>query len=151
METFNVETGDLILTQGTFATLTGQAKIQQDLGIANTTPYGSNRFHPRFGSVLPEYIGSPIGPTTQSLINSEVNRVINNYNAVQLNKMKSFIQQGLQSPYSQDDLIQTVNSIDVVQSYDTFYVTVTCTTMSGAQLQTAITVAQNSTTTSGAA
>ncbi len=151
METFNVETGDLILMQGSFATLSGRQKIQQDLAIANITPYGSNRFHPRFGSVLPSYIGQPIGATTKQLIYSEVNRVINNYNSVQLAKVKSFIQQGLQSPYGQDDLIQTINTIDVQQSYDTFYVTVNCTTMAGTQVSTSITVAQNSTVTSGAA
>lgn len=151
METFDVTTGDLILTQGTFATLSGRSKIQQDLAIANITPYGSNNLHPRFGSVLPQYIGQPIGQTTKQLIYSEVNRVINNYNSVQLAKAKSFIQQGLQSPYGQDDLIQTINSIDVQQSYDTFYVTVTCTTMAGTEVSTAITVAQNSTVTSGAA
>ena len=150
METFNVETGDLILSRGAFETLSGPAKIQQDLAIANITPYGSNRFHPRFGSVLPEYIGQPIGQTTKQLIYSEVNRVIANYNAVQLAKVKSFIQQGLQSPYGQDDLIATVNTIDVQQSYDTFYVTVNCTTMAGTQVSTSITVNVNSTTTSQA-
>jgi phage baseplate assembly protein W len=131
MDTWLVANGDLVLAGGTFATLSGPAKIQQDLGIASLTPYGSDRFHPKWGSVLGQYIGSPVGPMTQALLQSEINRLISNYQKVQLNRMNTVITQGYATVYGLNDLVGSVQSITVTQNYDSFSINATVVTMAG--------------------
>jgi phage baseplate assembly protein W len=131
MQTISIVDGDFDLSGGTFKTITGATKIQQDMGIASLTPYGSNKFHPKYGSVLQSMIGHPTNSTTQSLIQSEITRLINNYQNIQIRKMNAYILQGLRSPYGQDDLIQSVQSINVTQNFDSFNISVILLTMSG--------------------
>jgi phage baseplate assembly protein W len=51
--------------------------------LALAEPYGDDRFHPQWGSVLPNYVGTPIGADTEMLVRSEVARVIQAYIGVQ--------------------------------------------------------------------
>jgi phage baseplate assembly protein W len=148
MDTWTINSGDLQLSGGTFATLSGPAKIQQDLGIASLTPYGSNRFHPRYGSVLGNYIGAPIGTTTQQFLRSEISRLITNYQTVQLNKMNKAIIAGYSSSYAPNDIVQSVTSIDVVQNYDSFSISITLQTMGGTSVTLSTAVTSSSTTAS---
>lgn len=143
MNTWLVADGDLVLAGGNFQTLSGPAKIQQDLGIASLTPLGSDRFHPRYGSVFASYIGQPVGPMTQSLLQSEINRIIKNYQTVQLNKMNRAILQGYATAYGLDDLIQAVQSIEITQNFDSFTISVSLVTMSGTTVNVAASVTSN--------
>ena len=140
MLTLSIVNGDFDLSGGTFQTITGATKISQDLGIASLTSYGSNKFHPKYGSVLQSYIGSPINRTTQSLIQSEITRLINNYQNIQIRKMNAYILQGLQSPYGQNDLIKSVQGINVTQNSDSFNINVILITMSGQAVPIASTI-----------
>lgn len=144
MDTLEITNGDLVLANGAFATITGPTKVSQDIEIATLTPYGSDRFHPRYGSVFASYIGQPITPQTSALISAELTRVINNYMAVQLSKVKTAAQAGLSSPFSQGELVQAIGTINVSQQYSRFQVTASVTTASGQQVNVSTTITTSS-------
>ena len=147
MQVFQVSNGDFVLSNGGFSLVDGSDKIQQDLGIATRTPYNSDRFHPRYGSVLDNYVGAPVQAGTEALIKSEITRVINNYQAVQTANMNVYITNGQQPPYSQNDLVAGVKSITVTQDYDTFDVAAVVSTLSGSQTNVQTSVSATSITT----
>lgn len=134
MNTLEVENGDLVLANGSFSTITGPTKVSQDIEIATLTPYGSDRFHPRYGSVFSSYIGTASNPSTAMFIKSEMLRVIKNYMAVQLSKVKAASQKGLASPFSQGELVASAGAINVQQQLDQFQVTASVNTASGQQV-----------------
>ena len=146
MKAFQVTNGDLVLSNGSFATVEGPEKIVQDLGIASATEYGTDRFHPRYGSVLSNYIGQPISDSTNMLVKSEMTRIINNYRAIQLSNANGYITKGLQAPYSQDEMVQSILNISVQQNYDTLGVTVALSTQSGKEVAVSSSVSPNSST-----
>ncbi len=134
MIALEVLNGDIVLANGTLATVTGPAKVSQDIEIATLTPYGSDRFHPRYGSVFSNYVGTPAGPQTSAIISAEMTRVISNYMAVQLSKVKAASAAGLSSPFSQGELVQSIGAINVSQQLDSFQVVASVTTASGQQV-----------------
>jgi phage baseplate assembly protein W len=131
MQTLQVLDGDLVLSNGAFATITAAAKVAQDIEIAVLTPYGSDRFHARYGSVFESYVGQPSSPQTSALISAELTRVINNYMAVQLGQVKSAVAAGGQSPFGQNELVSSIGPITVQQQLDAFQVTASVSTASG--------------------
>jgi len=139
MITLEVENGDLVLANGSFATVTGPPKVSQDIEIATLTPYGSDRFHPRYGSVFGSYIGTASNPSTATFIKTEMLRIIKNYMAVQLSKVKAAAQQGKASPFSQGELVQSAGDINVQQQLDRFQVTASVNTASGQQVNVSTT------------
>jgi len=147
MKTFQISNGDFVLSNGSFATVEGTPKIQQDLGTALATEYGTDRFHPRYGSTLPNYIGQPVGSATSILVRSEVTRVVNNYASVQAANMNSYIVRGLQAPYAQSEIIAQLNAVTVKQDYDTFEVAAVITTQAGQSTLVSASVTPNSVTT----
>ena len=134
MITLEVENGDLVLANGSFATVTGPSKVSQDIEIATLTPYGSDRFHPRYGSVFASYIGTASNPSTATFIRTEMLRIIKNYMAVQLSKVRSAAQQGQASPFAQGELVASIGDINVQQQLDRFQVTASVNTASGQQV-----------------
>ena len=72
MKSFALQNGDLVLGQGGLLTVTGPSKVRQDLSIAMREPVGCDRFHPNWGSVLPNYIGEPITTQIESLAGSQL-------------------------------------------------------------------------------
>ena len=139
MITLEVENGDLVLANGSFSTLTGPDKVSQDIEIATLTPYGSDRFHPRYGSIFGSYIGTPSNPSTSTFIRTEMLRIIQNYMAVQLSKAKAASQAGLASPFSQGELVASAGDITVQQQLDQFQVTASVNTASGEQVNVSTT------------
>ena len=131
MNTLQLKNGDLVLTGGRFSTVTGKAKVEQDLAVDLLFPYGWTRFHPKFGSVMESYIGAEVTPTTASILRAEVVRVINNYQSVVISKINTALVAGKKSPYGQTTLIKTVKSVTVSQSFDSFSINITIETVSG--------------------
>lgn len=147
MKTFQISGGDFVLSNGSFATVTGKTKIQQDLGTALATEYGTDRFHPRYGSTLPNYIGQTAGSGTKILVQSEVTRVVNNYASIQQANINSYLRRGLQAPYSQSEVIAQLNAVAVQQDYDTFEVAAVITTQAGQSTSISASVTPTSVTT----
>jgi hypothetical protein len=122
MRDFLLQNGDLVIGQAGYQEVTGQAKIVQDLTSATVTPYGSNRFHQGYGSVLATKVGQPETGLTQGQVNAEVQRIVNNYIMTQQMILQSYQNRGFASPYNNDDLVAAVPGIDVVVSTDTITV-----------------------------
>lgn len=119
-----VVNGDLSITAGTFDTVSGQDKLKQDLTLWLTERYRDDRFHPTYGSILDGYIGGVINASdTVVRVQSEVLRVLSNYQQIQLARFK-------ESPnkFQPSELLQQVNGVDVSLSYDKVVVLVRMTT-----------------------
>lgn len=134
METFAVTNGDFTLANGAFTTVTGAPKVEQDIEVGTLTPYGSDRFHPRFGSVFSSYIGTPANPNTAALVQAELTRVITNYMKVQLWKVQQAVTQNVASPFSQSELVSSIGPINVQQTYDRYQITASVNTANGQQV-----------------
>lgn len=111
--------GDLDADTGVFGRVLGVDKLTQDLSLWLREPYGTDRFHSLYGSVLDQYIGSIINKLSEHEIKAEVVRVVNAYQQIQLSALKVN-----PSKYDLDELLDTVESIAVKLSYDAVYVDV---------------------------
>ena len=114
-----VVNGDLVRTGNSMSIVYGVEKLKQDLCLWVTEDYGIDRFHPKMGSVLPDYIGSLITDSTRVQVQSEILRILQNYQAVQLQGLKATPQR-----YSYSELLYSIQAINVAISYDTVYATV---------------------------
>lgn len=132
MRAFQIVNGDLAIGQRGYAEVTGLDKIRQDLGMAVLTPYGSDRFHPTWGSTLESKIGTAQGPMTEQLIKSEITRVVQNYMIVQSNTLTQAQANGYVSPYANEDLVTGIVAIDATSTFDTVAVNCQVTTASSA-------------------
>ena len=145
MEQLGLIHGDLMIgTDGSYLMVTGAQRIQQDLTLALSDVYGTDRFHPSWGSILPEYLGNINNSTMLALVKAEVNRVIQNYLVI---TQSGVIQQSMMNvtnnnnpgaSYSTADVVRSVDSINVSATLDTIYVSVQLTTLAG----TSITIGQ---------
>lgn len=130
--------GDLMIgTDGSYLMVTGAQRIQQDLTLALSDLYGTDRFHPSWGSILPQYLGNINSASMQTLVKAEVNRVLQNYLTI---TQSGIIQQSMMNvtnnndptqSYSTADVVRSVDSITVSATLDTIYVSVQLTTLAG--------------------
>jgi len=131
MKTFEITNGDLSIGQGGYAMSTGSAKLRQDLSIAVREPYGSDRFHPRWGSLLSTFVGQPIDPFIRMKVVSEVQRVIGNYVSVQKAQISTTSATGRRPTFGTGEAIGSVQDIQVRQTFDRLNVKVLIRTLSG--------------------
>jgi len=134
VKTLQIKNGDLVIGSGGYATVTGSAKLRQDLSVAVREPYGCDRFHPRWGSMLSGFVGGVLDKYAASAVSGEVNRIIGNYVAVQHDQMTVAASQGMKVRYSTGEVVSAVTKIDTRQSFDRLYVRASLTTMSGEQI-----------------
>jgi hypothetical protein len=140
MKSFALQNGDLVLGQGGLLTVAGPSKVRQDLSIAMREPLGCDRFHPNWGSVLPNYIGEPITGQIDSLVKAEVYRLVRNYMAVKANEMQSEYLRGNRASFSADEIVINISSVDVVRNMDRLYVRVSLQTSGGSNVTLVATV-----------
>lgn len=114
-----VVNGDLVRAGNSLAVVYGSEKLKQDLCLWVTERYGIDRFHPRMGSILPEYIGSLITDNTRAKIQAEILRILQSYQTVQMQGMKAAPQR-----YSYSEILYSIDAINVAISYDTVAATV---------------------------
>ena len=125
---------DLQLGQNGYAEVQGVPKVRQDLVCAILTPYGSDRFHPQWGSVLNDRIGLPNTSLATQVIANEVKRVIGNLITAQTSTLRRYQANGLKSPYTNDDMIASVQNIQVLSAYNATSVSATVTTASSSSI-----------------
>lgn len=130
MDTIAIRNGDFALGDGGFVILSGAAKLIQDLGCALREPIGTDRFHRMYGSTLESLVGQQIGPASAAMIQSEVERVIANYITVQQALLSRDALAGRFPRFNSGEVIKSVDSITVQQSFDAMLVTVVLTTLS---------------------
>src|SRR5580765_2103723 len=105
MQGLAVVDGDLVLSGGSLLTLSGPARIKQDLSFALHDEYGADPNHPYWGSILDRFIGQPLTPSLQQQVTAEVQRILNNYIAVQADMVNSAVINNVRG---------TLNTTDVV-------------------------------------
>jgi hypothetical protein len=115
--------GDLVQQGSNLGVVYGTSKLTQDMTCWLEERLGVDRFHPRYGSVLPNFIGTMINASTQAAIQSEIDRVLGNYQAVQ---NKDF--QANPQLYSLDQLLNTLANVNIGISYDTVSADISVTT-----------------------
>lgn len=123
--------GDLVLFGGSYLTLTGSARIKQDLTFALRDEYGADVNHPYWGSTLRRFIGSPIDDSLQQQVSIEIQRVLSNYISMQADQVNQAITNGVRGSLDTSDVVQSVTAIDVAPEADKIRVSVKLRTMAG--------------------
>lgn len=130
METLSLVHGDLVIDgAGGYVMLTGTDRIRQDLTLALLEEYGTDRFHPKWGSIVKQYLGSPITPELQQLVKAEVNRVIQNYIALQQAEVIRSSTYDVVGRFDTSDVVRSLDSIDVRTTLDAIYLAAKVTTL----------------------
>lgn len=114
-----VQDGDLIQSGSSLVITYGVNKLKQDLSLWLTERYGIDRFHPSMGSTLQEYIGGIIDGNVEAEIQSEVLRILQNYQNVQLRGMKENPQL-----YSLSELLYAIDDVQVMVNFDAVFVSI---------------------------
>jgi len=98
----------------------GIDKLKQDIDLWLRERFGIDRFHPRFGSDLENYIGGIVDDDTSTEVSEEVLRVLRNYMAVQQQAFRNNPQE-----FSLSELLMEVVSVSSRVHYDTVSTSVT--------------------------
>lgn len=130
MKTLLLAQGDLVLGPVGHQTVTGSAKVRQDLALALGEEYGNDRFHRQWGSVILRYVGQPIDAALELAVYSEVNRVLSAYIGAQRQGIKRDSLTGRMSRYTTSDVVTGVRTIDVKANLDTIKVSMVLETAS---------------------
>lgn len=130
METFALVHGDLMVdSSGQLLTYSGPNRIRQDLQLALSEEYGADHFHPKWGSIVKSYIGNPITPSLELLVQAEVNRVVQNYITLQQSSVLRSTTFDIAGVFDTSDVVQSVGPLRVSTAYDTIYISATLTTV----------------------
>ena len=130
MKTLAIVQRDLSLAPGGYLMYEGAARIHQDLALALQEVYGGDPIHPKWGSILQRYIGSPLTAEVRSKVLAEINRVISNYIAVQNARIVADSNNSVLSKVTTDDVVQSITTINAQQVYDSLVVSVVLQTLS---------------------
>ncbi|MEM3008430.1 MAG: hypothetical protein QXU32_01730 [Nitrososphaerales archaeon] len=144
---FKITNGDLDFSgPDGFATVTGTAKLIQDLKHWLLEPLGSDPFHPDYGSALnggvfpdgravPSAIGGLINGESLTRIEAEVRRVLNAYRQMQVSKMQAeAMLYGGRNTLGVGEILFSINDVKVKQYGDTVLVNCVITTADGNQV-----------------
>ena len=140
MKTFRIANGDLVLTGTSFEEVTDEVKVRQDLGIAVREPYGCDRFHPQWGSLLDTYVGGPLTMESKALVQAEVARVVSSYMAKQATQQNADQMANRRSHFSANELVAQVTAIEVAQQMDALHVRVRLQTLTSSEVTLTSTV-----------
>jgi phage baseplate assembly protein W len=116
--TLAISNRDLQLSGAGYTMVDGAAKTKQDLRMALGEPLGNDRFHPGYGSQLTDFIGLILDVGTQFQIQQEISRVVQNYIAVQYDRIQADIAAGLPSRFTSSEIVGEVTGIQVYSSQD---------------------------------
>lgn len=129
MQTLGLINGDFALDGGDILTLTGSDKIRQDLALALNEEFGSDRFHPQWGSIIKQYLGQLINAQLQLLVKAEVLRVAKNYIAVQQAEIIGNTQVDVAGVFDTTDVVRQITSVNTHATFDTINVVLTLQTL----------------------
>jgi len=125
--------GDILLKGSQMGIVTGVDKIYQDLSIWLRERFRCDRFHLTYGSILDNFIGGIITQSSGAEVRSEVMRVLQNYQSLQAKIVRTN-----PSLLSADEILLTVDDIQVRTTFDTVSVLIRFTTAKGTAGQTAV-------------
>lgn len=131
MKTLLLREGDLVVSHTDYATVEGTGKVAQDLRAALLEPLGNDRFHPGWGSSLGDFIALIADEGTRYAVESEVNRVVSNYAAIQRDKIEADITSDADTRFSTDEILSRIAGIKVNVGTETVKVEISLQTLSG--------------------
>lgn len=134
MKTFALRRGDLVLSGSSYAMVDGAARVQQHLGLALREPFGSDRFAMRWGSILPDMIGSVISSSITDDIRAEVIRVIRNHLMVQAEQLRSKQAAGQKAVLTPSEVITNIDDLRIQQVEDRVLVKIALRTAGSQQI-----------------
>lgn len=134
MKTLALQNGDLMPAQGGYLLYTGVDRIRQDLTLALLEDYGTDRFHPRWGSVIKQYIGNVITPQLESLVRAEINRIVQNYIAIQQAEVLRDSQVDVKGRFTTSDVVRSLLAINASIYLDRINIALALETMSRASV-----------------
>jgi phage baseplate assembly protein W len=131
IKTLALVNGDLAIgTNGAYLLYSGVNRIKQDLTLALTEEYGTDRFHPTYGSIVQNYLGQVLSAELMQLVRAEVNRVLQNYLIIQQNEVLRDTVVDVANRYDTSDVVQSVDNVAARAVLDTIYLSATLTTLS---------------------
>lgn len=138
MRSFRVENGDLALSPGRIVDFVqGQNKLVQDLTLWLLEPYGIGYTTPAFGSLLLSMIGTAFGEGQLADVESEVNRILELYQANQFQRIKAARDNGKLYLYTKREILNQIGQITSTQLLDHAQIQVGIKTASGQDTQIA--------------
>lgn len=139
-----VSHGDLELSQASFSTVSGGAKLAQDLRGYILEHMGTDDLHPEFGSLLDggirngEYvegvIGQPNDALSLALVEREIRRLVADYQARQLTRARNDAAIYGKATLSKGEVLLSLSRIDTTQADDTMYITLNILTGDGSAI-----------------
>jgi hypothetical protein len=109
-----IENGDLVQRGSVMDLVFGVDKLRQDIYLWIMERYGGDRFHTNMGSILQDFIGGIVSSSTNAEVHAEIFRILQNYQALQLRRIKENPQL-----MSTSELLVSVDDIKAATSYDT--------------------------------
>lgn len=106
--------GDLVQRGSRLDVVYGVDKLKQDVYCWLMEQLGGDRFHVSYGSILQEFIGGIASESTRVEVQSEIFRVLQNYQSVQLRRFKENPEK-----MSASELLVSVDDILTNLNYDT--------------------------------
>ena len=142
MKTFALSQGDLVVGQAGHATISGAAKIRQELALDLGEEFGTDRFHPdQWGSTVLKFIGEPVTPSLEAAVRSEVARTVSQYIAIQDQEIYSGFIDGTRSRFGAGDVVRTISRLDVTVDRSSIFISLGLVTLSGQSIDINRTVA----------
>ena len=133
-----VVNGDIaVMGDGNVKQVVGRERLIQELSHWLIEPMGTDSIYEKFGSKLWDSVGDPMIDESIDDVRMEVSRVVTNYMAYQSRKMKEDLaisSDRFLKNWADDEIIDSIDAIDVSAVADTLYVTVKLTTADGSQV-----------------
>jgi hypothetical protein len=133
--------GDLAIFGRSYATVEGSAKLVQDLRLWVLERIGTDPATPTYGSTLdggvvngvsvPSFIGEQLDDNNSLAIQGVVQTLLQTYQQNQLAKMKAEVTQYGKTTMSNDEIIHTIDSIQVAIFGTTVIIQAHLTTLAG--------------------
>lgn len=117
---------DIEIKGDTLHIVHGLGKLEQDLSIWLRERYGTDRFNPHYGSTLDGFIGGVVDELSTYEVITEVERVLKNYQALQLRRVRDDPQS-----LSQSEILRYIGDIRATVHYDRVIVTAQVGTYTG--------------------
>jgi phage baseplate assembly protein W len=128
--------GDLAIQNRSFQTVSGKDKLFQDLKCQILEPLGSDPATPTYGSTIEDTIGGVTTPELLLNLKAELTDLLERYQSDQLEKIQEeIIRYSGQTTLDPDEVVKSIDAIDIVQSFDTIILRITITTIGDTQFQ----------------
>mgnify|MGYP000477547127 CR=1 FL=1 len=111
--------GDIATLGSAMGIVYGVEKLKQDVSLWLRERYQSDRFHLSYGSILDNFIGGVIDDSTVHMVQTEVVRVLQNYQSLQYRLLKEHPDR-----LSADEILVSIDDVRVRIDYDTVNVAV---------------------------